>query len=110
LTPDPSDRSRKTENALLVQPYPLGRQDPALLEEFIELARSAGANVVGTIAARIDRPSASFYIGSGKVEEVLAACEATGNSANKWGTVIRSFFMASISIIPFTTSWREKKQ
>jgi GTP-binding protein HflX len=78
LTQDPSDRSRKTENALLVQPYPLGRQDSALLEEFIELARSAGANVVGTIAARIDRPSASSYIGSGKVEEVLAACEATG--------------------------------
>ena len=78
MTQDPSDRSRKTENALLVQPYPLGRQDSALLEEFTELARSAGANVVGTIAARIDRPSAAFYIGSGKVEEVLAACEATG--------------------------------
>ncbi len=34
--------------------------------------------MVGTIAARIERPSASHYIGSGKVEEVLAACEATG--------------------------------
>jgi GTP-binding protein HflX len=72
------DRSRNIESALLVQPYPLGRQDSSLLEEFTELARSAGANVVGTIAARIDRPSASHYIGSGKVEEVLAACEATG--------------------------------
>ena len=70
--------ARKGENALLVQPYPLGRQDSSLLEEFTELARSAGATVVGTIAARIERPSASHYIGSGKVEEVLAACEATG--------------------------------
>ena len=61
-----------------MQPYPLGRQDASLLEEFIELARSAGATVVGTIAARIERPSASHYIGSGKVEEVLAACEASG--------------------------------
>ena len=49
-----------------------------MLEEFIELARSAGATVVGSIAARIERPSASHYIGSGKVEEVLAACEASG--------------------------------
>ena len=72
------DSARKGENALLVQPYPLGRQDSSLLEEFTELARSAGATVVGTIAARIERPSASHYIGSGKVEEVLAACEATG--------------------------------
>lgn len=72
------DGARKGENALLVQPYPLGRQDSSLLEEFTELARSAGATVVGTVAARIERPSASHYIGSGKVEEVLAACEATG--------------------------------
>ena len=31
-----------------------------------------------TVSARIDRPNASHYIGSGKVEEVLAACEASG--------------------------------
>ena len=72
-----SDIANKGERALLLQPYPLGRQDPALLEEFTELARSAGAIVVGTVTARIDRPSASSYIGSGKVEEVLAACEAS---------------------------------
>ena len=78
MTAIPSDTPRKGESALLVQPYPLGRQDSALLEEFTELARSAGATVVGTITARIDRPSSSHYIGSGKVEEVLAACEATG--------------------------------
>ncbi|MEO7251757.1 MAG: ribosome rescue GTPase HflX [Arenimonas sp.] len=72
-----SDPARKGDKALLIQPYPLGRQDSALLEEFIELAGSAGATVVGTIAARIERPNAAYYIGSGKVEEVLAACEAT---------------------------------
>ncbi len=71
-------RAKGGETALLVQPYPLGRQDGALLEEFAELARSAGATVVGTVTARIERPSASHYIGSGKVEEVLAACEASG--------------------------------
>ena len=78
MTQDVFDRSSRSEKALLVQPYPLGRQDAALLEEFIELARSAGATVVGTVSARIERPSASHYIGSGKVEEVLAACEAAG--------------------------------
>ncbi len=73
----PSNTAGKSDKALLVQPYPLGRQDSSLLEEFSELARSAGATVVGTIAARIERPSASSYVGSGKVEEILAACEAT---------------------------------
>jgi GTP-binding protein HflX len=65
------------ENALLVQPHPPGRQDPALLQEFKELARSAGANVVAEVMARVERPSASTYIGSGKVEELRAACDAT---------------------------------
>ena len=75
MTPDPSGRRR--EKALLVQPYSPGSQDPALLEEFTELARSAGAEVVGSVLARIERPSASHYLGSGKVEELRAACEAS---------------------------------
>jgi GTP-binding protein HflX len=72
------ERSRKGEKALLVQPYPPGAQDESLLEEFGELARSAGAEVVATITARIAKPNPSTYIGSGKLEEVLAACDATG--------------------------------
>jgi GTP-binding protein HflX len=72
------ERSRKGEKALLIQPYPPGEQDEALLEEFAELARSAGAEVVGTITARVARPNPSTYIGSGKLEEVEAACAATG--------------------------------
>ena len=71
------ERTRKGENALLVQPYPPGLQDASLLEEFTDLARSAGATVVGTVTARIERGSPSHYIGSGKVEEVLSACDAT---------------------------------
>jgi GTP-binding protein HflX len=78
LTPDPVDNpsGRRREKALLVQPYAPGSQDPALLEEFTELARSAGAEVIGTVPARIERPSASHYLGSGKVEELKAACDA----------------------------------
>ena len=72
------ERTRKGENALLIQPYRPGLQDPTLLEEFIELARSAGARVVGTINARVERASPSHYIGSGKLIEVKDACEALG--------------------------------
>jgi GTP-binding protein HflX len=70
-------RSAGGERALLVQPHPPGRFDAELLEEFAELARSAGAIVVGELPARVERPSASHYIGSGKLEELKSACEAT---------------------------------
>ena len=69
---------KKDELALLIQPYAPGQQDPALLEEFMELARSAGATVVGTLMARVEKPNAAYYIGTGKLEEAQAACEATG--------------------------------
>lgn len=48
---------------------PLG-QDQSVLDEFAELARSAGAEVVGAITARMDRPSARYFVGSGKAEEL----------------------------------------
>ena len=72
------ERARKGERALLVQPHPPGQQDPALLEEFTELARSAGATVVGSVPARIERPNAATYLGSGKLEEIASAIAATG--------------------------------
>jgi GTP-binding protein HflX len=71
------ERSRKGENALLVQPYS-GPADPTLLDEFAELARSAGATVVGTVTARIARRNPAHYIGTGKLEEVRLLCEAKG--------------------------------
>lgn len=71
------ERARKGERALLVQPHPPGQQDPSRLEEFTELARSAGATVVGTVPARVERPHPAYYIGTGKLDEVLSACEAT---------------------------------
>jgi GTP-binding protein HflX len=72
------ERARKGERALLIQPHAPGQQDPALLEEFSELARSAGATVVGTVTARVEKPNAAYYIGTGKLDEVASACEATG--------------------------------
>ena len=71
------ERARKGERALLVQPHPPGSSDPSRLEEFTELARSAGATVVGTITARVERPHPAYYIGTGKLEELQSACAAT---------------------------------
>ena len=71
------ERSRKGENALLIQPYS-GAADPTLLEEFAELARSAGATVVGTITAKVTRRNPAYYIGTGKLEEVKQLCDSTG--------------------------------
>ena len=72
------ERSRKGEHALLIQPHAGGAPDDAELEEFAELARSAGATVATVVTARIDKPNPALLIGSGKLEEVKAACEATG--------------------------------
>ena len=46
-------------------------------EEFFSLVTSAGAEVVGELAAQRQRPSPANYIGVGKVEELAALVEAT---------------------------------
>ena len=45
--------------------------------EFFSLVTSAGAEVVGELAAKRQRPSPPNYIGVGKVEELAALVEAT---------------------------------
>ena len=72
------ERSRGGENALLIQPHADGPPAEGVLEEFADLARSAGASVAATLTARIDKPSPATLIGSGKLEEVKAAADATG--------------------------------
>ncbi|AXM39594.1 ribosome rescue GTPase HflX [Xanthomonas oryzae] len=72
------DRSRKGEHALLIQTHSGGPAEDDGMEEFADLAKSAGATVAATLPARIDKPSPSTLIGSGKLEEVKAAAEATG--------------------------------
>lgn len=72
------ERSRKGEHALLIQPHAGGAADEDALEEFTELARSAGATVATVLGARIDRPNPATLVGSGKLEEMKAAADATG--------------------------------
>ena len=72
------ERSRKGENALLIQPHAGGPPDEGLLEEFADLARSAGATVAHLATARIDRPNPATLLGSGKLEEIKALADASG--------------------------------
>ena len=48
------------------------------LDELHGLAEAAGANVVGRILQRRDRPATATYFGSGKVEELADLVAATG--------------------------------
>jgi GTP-binding protein HflX len=47
-----------------------GRTDPLALDEFSELARSAGASVVGHLTARVERPNPRYFVGTGKADEL----------------------------------------
>ena len=67
----------RREKALLVQAVlrgvrPLDAEES--LQELERLADTAGAEVVGVITQRRDRPTSSFYIGEGKLEDVQLAC------------------------------------
>jgi GTP-binding protein HflX len=41
------------------------------LEELSYLAKTAGAEVVGRLAQKLGRPSSTYYLGSGKLEELI---------------------------------------
>jgi GTP-binding protein HflX len=56
-----------------LQPHWVGEADDDALGEFAELARSAGATVVGSINARVERPNPKYFIGTGKADELKAS-------------------------------------
>jgi GTP-binding protein HflX len=70
------ERPRTGERAVLVR-LGLGTPvDPEDLQEFRQLATSAGAIPVATVTGRRDRPDPRYFMGSGKAEELRAAVEA----------------------------------
>lgn len=73
---DPFSRARGGERAILLVPLASGEDGGSEIAEFAELAASAGAEVVATVTARINRPHSATYVGSGKVEEVAALRDA----------------------------------
>jgi len=71
------DRQKRGDRAVLVLPHSRGEGDAARrAEEFAELAKSAGAEVLTTIGARVDDANPRYYIGSGKADEVAEAARA----------------------------------
>ncbi|HJS89071.1 MAG TPA: ribosome rescue GTPase HflX [Steroidobacteraceae bacterium] len=72
------ERPRSGERALLVR-IGLGAEiDPEDLEEFTQLALSAGAEPVATVTGRRARPDPRYFVGSGKAEELKQTAEAGG--------------------------------
>ena len=69
------ERPRSGERALLVRVGFGEPVDPEELEEFRQLARSAGAEPVATVTGRRERPDPRFFVGSGKAEELRDAAD-----------------------------------
>jgi GTP-binding protein HflX len=70
------ERPRSGERAVLVR---LGLGEPLRpedLDEFEQLARSAGATPVATVTGRRERPDPRYFVGSGKAEEIGAVAAA----------------------------------
>ncbi|HEY4294280.1 ribosome rescue GTPase HflX [Luteibacter sp.] len=71
------DRHKKGDRALLLLPHSRGEGDTVRRgEEFAELVKSAGAEILGVIAARVEDPNPRYYVGSGKADEVAEAVRA----------------------------------
>lgn len=69
--------SRKNEKTILVglEREGVTRWDVEdSLDELRQLAATAGAQVVDTVVQKLDHPTAPFYIGKGKAEEVARQC------------------------------------
>lgn len=62
--------------ALHLPEMEIDESDP--LGELRALAETAGAEIVGEVIQKKQRPEAGTFIGSGKVEELKRICEATG--------------------------------
>ncbi len=64
------ERPRSGERAVLVRLGLGAHVDPEDVQEFTQLAVSAGAQPVATILGRRERPDPRFFMGSGKADEV----------------------------------------
>ncbi len=67
------ERPQSGERAILVHAGPEGAPDESEREEFVELARSAGAVIVDQIVSARRRPDPRTFIGKGKLDDVSAS-------------------------------------
>ncbi len=72
------ERPGSGERALLVHVTRQGTPDPDELEEFRELARSAGARILSLVTGARQVPDPRWYVGKGKAEEIRDLVAAKG--------------------------------
>ena len=71
------ERPQTGERAVLVRLGVGAPIDPEDLEEFTQLALSAGTRPVATVTGRRDRPDPRYFLGSGKAEELRDVARAS---------------------------------
>jgi GTP-binding protein HflX len=71
------ERAERGDRAVILHPV-FRLTGPDALDEFQELARSAGAEIAGVVTAPRDRPDARYFVGSGKIEELAELVEKSG--------------------------------
>jgi GTP-binding protein HflX len=69
------ERPQSGERAILVFAGLDGAPDESEREEFVDLARSAGAVIVGEIVSARRRPDPRYFVGRGKLEQIAACVE-----------------------------------
>jgi GTP-binding protein HflX len=70
------ERPRAGERAVLVRLGLGAPADPEDIQEFDQLARSAGAIPVAQVSGRRDKPDPRYFVGSGKAEEIRDIAKA----------------------------------
>jgi len=77
-----SETREKKERAILVGIEAKQAEDgwsiESSLEELYNLSITAGADVVGRFSQKLNRPSSTYYLGKGKLQELLDLKETTG--------------------------------
>jgi GTP-binding protein HflX len=67
------DRHEAGDSAIVLQPEIYGQARRNRIDEFCDLADSAGVKVLAQLRAPLSRPDPGFLVGSGKVEELEQA-------------------------------------
>lgn len=70
------ENEQKPQRALLISVDYGAFDAQASMEELYALAESAGAEVVGSMIQKLDKPIGASYVGSGRLEEIAQMCEA----------------------------------
>ena len=69
------ENEQKPQRALLISVDYGAFDAEASMEELYALAESAGAEVVGSMIQKLDKPIGASYVGSGRLEEIAELCK-----------------------------------